>query len=270
MEAMLQGSGLPFSRWNASKFTQKYNATRDAHFWALWARNSIGHALAWHKDRKDEAKFHMHVNGALGCRNSHVQLLKHLYEHAALDSSSPSYALVLEDDVRIHPEFWATWPKIIAGVPNDWDVIRFSCKVGPNVHNYQGRIGTLITQKPKPTYLVDYRSRKVSTPGGTHAILYRRDRIRRVLDYLTTTQRQLLPIDGALSDSRRQINSYCVQVKRLVHLDAQAHATSSIRGDGGDTETGDGEDAAWLASRATTGKWGLPRQAGRGGGSEGS
>jgi hypothetical protein len=115
--------------------------------------------------------------------------------------NTTGYTLVLEDDYQI-----TNYEKLLnsmKNVPNDWDVVRFDCWTGPD--------GT-DPLKEFPQFEFGYRTVTPSKKwycGGTHATLWRSDRLHILRKIWEFPRRPNAAIDCLLSDDN--IVSYCVQ-----------------------------------------------------------
>jgi GR25 family glycosyltransferase involved in LPS biosynthesis len=71
----------------------------------------------------------MRLRGAIGCFLAHRGLMRHIAEkHGASEGT-----LILEDDVTIPPDFQQKLQALVAGLPNDWDILYLD-KVNPKSH----------------------------------------------------------------------------------------------------------------------------------------
>ena len=135
-----------------------------------------------------------------GLRNSNLYIMDHY--------NITGYTLVVEDDYQITN--YTRLLNSVKKVPEDWDVIRFDCWVGKK---------SLNPGLDFPQFELGFRT---VTPhdekgfcGGTHAVLWRSDRLdilRKVWDYPKFGNRG---IDCLLSND--DIKSYCVQMN-IGHL----------------------------------------------------
>jgi hypothetical protein len=132
----------------------------------------------------------LRCRGEMGLRNSNLHIMD--------TYNTTGYTLVLEDDFKIF-----NYTRLLDGVkkvPDDWDVIRLDCKNG----KHGDKLGF-------PQFEFGYQTNKKGYCGGTHATLWRSDRLhilRKIWEY---PRKIYLGIDCLLSDDN--IKSYCVQVK---------------------------------------------------------
>jgi hypothetical protein len=131
----------------------------------------------------------------LGLRNSNLHIMDNY--------NTTGYTLVLEDDFEI--KNYNRLLDSVRKVPVDWDVIRFDCWRGmkdkildPLIEfpQFEGGYRTVTPQGEKKFY------------GGTHAVLWREDRLQNLRKVWEHTN---MGIDCALADD--DIKSYCVQTK---------------------------------------------------------
>lgn len=115
--------------------------------------------------------------------------------------NTTGYTLVLEDDYQLtHYERLLNSMK---KVPNDWDVIRFDCWTGPYGIDPEDEF---------PQFEFGYRTVTPSKKwfcGGTHATLWRSDRLHILRKIWEFPRKPYAAIDCLLSDDN--IVSYCVQ-----------------------------------------------------------
>ena len=64
-------------------------------------------------------KHYQLTQGAIGCFLSHVKVWEHLL------ASNKNHALIFEDDARPPPNFHKVANKVMANVPQDWDIVLF-------------------------------------------------------------------------------------------------------------------------------------------------
>jgi hypothetical protein len=131
-----------------------------------------------------------------GLRNSNFHIMDHL--------NTTGYTLVLEDDFYI-----TNYTNLLNGVnkvPGDWDAIRFKCRSGK---------GFLNPREEFPQFEGGYRT---VTPrgekgfcGGTHAVLWRSDRLQNLRKIWEHPNNTYVGIDCALASD--ELNSYCLQAK---------------------------------------------------------
>jgi hypothetical protein len=118
--------------------------------------------------------------------------------------NTTGYTLVLEDDFYI-----TNYTNLLNGVnkvPVDWDAIRFKCRSGK---------GFLNPREEFPQFEGGYRT---VTPrgekgfcGGTHAVLWRSDRLQNLRKIWEHPNNTYVGIDCALASD--ELNSYCLQAK---------------------------------------------------------
>lgn len=120
--------------------------------------------------------------------------------------NTTGYTLVLEDDVRIK-----RFNVILEGIkkaPDDWDVIRFDCWRGlermfldplEEFPQFEGGFRTVTPRGGKKFC------------GGTHAMVWRSDRLQNLRKIWEHPKNTFKDIDCALADD--DIKSYCVQTK---------------------------------------------------------
>jgi hypothetical protein len=123
-------------------------------------------------------------------------------------NNTTGYTLVLEDDYQITNK--TRLLNSVKKVPADWDVIRFDCWDG---------LKSLNPRKDFPQFELGFRTvtsrGEKGFCGGTHAVLWRSDRLttlRKVWDHPKFRNRG---IDCLLSND--DIKSYCVQMN-IGHL----------------------------------------------------
>jgi hypothetical protein len=144
------------------------------------------------------------LNGGGNIRNCRAKMgLRNSNLHIMDNYNTTGYTLVLEDDFEIK-----NYTRLLDGVrkvPNDWDVIRFDCWRGMK-HKF---LDPLIEF---PQFEGGYRTvtprGKKKFCGGTHAVLWREDRLQNLRK---VWEQKKLGIDCALADD--DIKSYCVQTK---------------------------------------------------------
>jgi hypothetical protein len=132
----------------------------------------------------DEAAM-LRCRGVKGLRNSNLHIMD--------TYNTTGYTLVLEDDFQI-----LNYTRLLDGVkkvPDDWDVIRFDCWGKPLAEF--------------PTFEFGYQTSKQGYCGGTHATLWRSDRLHILRKIWKYPKRPSVGIDCLLADE--DINSYCVQ-----------------------------------------------------------
>lgn len=103
----------------------------------------------------------------MGCYLSHLSLIKHI---ASIGRPGDLY-MVMEDDHYFSGNLTASLPKIVSAVNDpDWHAIRLDC------WDEWGRRGVA-------TYRTDVCDQQGGCFGGTHAIIYNYDNIKRTLDH---------------------------------------------------------------------------------------
>ena len=144
----------------------------------------------------DDEEAMKRCRAVMGLRNSNLHIMDNY--------NTTGYTLVLEDDFEIK-----NYTRLLDGVrkvPNDWDVIRFDCKRGKKKEGDMGGI----RRKWFPQYDFGFRTAgKVSFCGGTHATLWRSDRLHTLRKTWEYPKRRYRGIDCLLTDY--EIKSYCVQ-----------------------------------------------------------
>jgi hypothetical protein len=116
--------------------------------------------------------------------------------------NTTGYTLVLEDDYQITN--YNRLLNFVKKVPEDWDIIRFDCWTDTQ---------SLDPEDEFPLFEFGYRT--ITPPngthfcGGTHAALWRSDRLPTLRKIWKFPKAPYLDIDCLLSDS--DIHSYCVQ-----------------------------------------------------------
>ena len=131
--------------------------------------------------------------GVKGLRNSNLYIMD--------NCNTTGYTLVVEDDYQI-----LNYTRLVNGVkkvPQDWDVLRFDCWTGPDginpIHEF-------------PQYDFGYRTVTPSKKwycGGTHATLWRSDRLHILRKIWEHPKKPKAGIDCLLADDN--VRSYCVQ-----------------------------------------------------------
>jgi hypothetical protein len=143
--------------------------------------------------KSDEAM--KRCRGVMGLRNSNLHIMDHY--------NTTGYTLVLEDDFQIQ-----NYTRLLDGlkkVPEDWDVIRFDCwGKRRNLFPQYGFGFRTITSNGRKNYC-----------GGTHATLWRSDRLHKLRKTWEYPKQRYLGIDCLLADD--DIKSYCLQAK-IGHL----------------------------------------------------
>lgn len=98
--------------------------------------------------------------GEIGCYLSHLTLLQHLQGRKV---SASAGHLILEDDIKIHPEFFTKASQALREVPSDWDILTFGLPEKPYgkktyVVNIRGTIGRTIWMNNDFAYVVKHSS----------------------------------------------------------------------------------------------------------------
>ena len=122
-----------------------------------------------------------------GLRNSNLYIMDHY--------NTTGYTLVVEDDYQITN--YTRLLNSVKKVPQDWDVIRFDCW-GKPLDDF-------------PQFDFGYRTNKRGYCGGTHAVLWRSDRLDILRQIWEHPKRPSVGIDCLLADD--DIHSYCVQAE---------------------------------------------------------
>jgi hypothetical protein len=125
--------------------------------------------------------------GVKGLRNTNIDIMNHY--------NTTGYTLVLEDDFQI-----TDYTRLLDGVkkvPNNWDVIRFDCWGKPKVE--------------VQTFDFGFLTNKSGYCGGTHATLWRSDRLSILRNIWEHPKRPSVGIDCLLADG--DIHSYCLQIE---------------------------------------------------------
>jgi len=138
---------------------------------------------------KKDKKSHLSA-GELGCYCSHMEIWKRVI------SSNIKYALVLEDDALLLPNFEAKFDKIIHNLPVNWDVVFLHLGVVPSK--------TLFIKHNKYLHKIKRKGRHF---WHTTGYLINVDATRKLFDYAQTYS---VPIDIAISHAvdAKKINVY--------------------------------------------------------------
>lgn len=96
--------------------------------------------------------------GEIGCYLSHLTLLQHLQGKKV---SSNAGHLILEDDIKIDPEFFPKAAEALRQVPSDWDILTFGLpETGKTTYvvDIRGNIGRTIWMNNDFAYVVKHSS----------------------------------------------------------------------------------------------------------------
>ena len=154
---------------------------------------------------------HISQCGILGCILSHIKCLEYL-----LSQNLPKneYYMVLEDDVLIHPSFWALLDTIM--LDTDADIIFFdSCRKESyyGLHCMVNDRYPITYKLPRGNSCIDHKiahqNNVHSCFHGTHCIVYHNEKLANMLQYLQsiTTYKS---IDIQLF-TEKKLNRYIVQ-----------------------------------------------------------
>lgn len=97
--------------------------------------------------------------GEIGCYLSHLTLLQHLQ---ARKVSAKAGHLILEDDIKMDPEFFRKAEQALKKIPSDWDILTFGLPEGSQttkyVVNVRENIGRTVWMNNDFAYVVKHSS----------------------------------------------------------------------------------------------------------------
>ena len=215
--------GRAAQRWEANDGRRFSRSELDAFNKSVDSYDSI-HAF-------DERSF----RGTVGCRTSHTDVMAHLL---STGKAGERY-LVLEDDVELPRDFEPIAHQIVSDAPADWDVLRLGCRLaradasylewvpGAKPPTLRGALHTHAQYQEcldRNGALPPSQRRECWHCGGAHAIVYRHERLARVMAGMGRNSE----LDCALSmPSAYSLRPYCV-VTSLVRIRANASEDRTV------------------------------------------
>lgn len=153
-----------------------------------------------------------HREGTFGCAAGHLRILK-----AAAKIKHSPLALVLEDDVHLHEDFWGNLATILAEVPCDWEVISLKsrCPYGRCVSKHLSKV--MVDGNGAPCSGLNF---------GFFAMLYKVDALPKLQGFLQKALEKCHDVDVALASVADQVAYYAVPAIQQPGLLHELHLKS--------------------------------------------
>ncbi len=161
----------------------------------------------WFKGRWLNCPWLSSQPGTMGCATSHVCLWMHIL------ARHREPVLIVEDDVKIKPEFFDAWTKGLGELPNDWGVVFFGqWDDNSNKKDHSHTWKRIVNGSTRG--------------GGTHAYIVNPSRIAELIEYMLPFYQE---IDKSFKEAHAAFPLFCDR-SELVSLKNEI-ASVSVRTD---------------------------------------